>query len=179
MFNASFAGVALAAATTLMLAASPARAGSDTAFFDQVVGQWSGRGEIVAGKYKGTKFNCSFSGETPGGAVGMSLDGTCRVGLFSQKMRAEVTKQGVTYKGAFLDGAKGKGLDIISGNVAGNQMVVGLDRKQLKGAMIAKLDGRDKLSISISVRVADDLVPVLGMSLARGEAMIKQTALEQ
>jgi hypothetical protein len=178
MSLASTTGLALAAALS-MLAVGPASAGSDSAFFDQVVGQWSGRGEIVAGKYKGTKFNCSFTGETRGSEVGMALDGTCRVGIFSQKMRADVTKQGVTYKGAFLDGAKGKGLDIISGNVNGNQMVVGLDRKQLKGAMIAKLNGRDKMNISISVRVADDLVPVLGMDLVRGEATIKQTALEQ
>ena len=174
----SAAGLAFAAAS-LMLTAAPASAGSDAAFFEKVVGQWSGPGEIVAGKYKGTKFNCSFSGETQRTAVGLALDGSCRVGIFSQKMRAEVTKDGVSYKGAFLDGAQGKGLDIISGNVDGNQIVVGLDRKQLKGAMIAKLTGRDKLNISISVRVANDLVPVLGMSLARGEATIKQTALEQ
>ncbi|GGD18107.1 hypothetical protein [Aureimonas glaciei] len=178
MSPASTIGLALAAALS-MLVVAPASAGGDTAFFDRVVGQWSGPGEIVAGKYKGTKFNCTLTGEPHGNEVGMALEGTCRVGIFSQKMRADVTKQGVTYKGAFLDGAKGKGLDIISGNVDGNQMVVGLDRKQLKGAMIAKLDGRDKMNISISVRVADDLVPVLGMRLARGEATIKQTALEQ
>ena len=178
MSFASSAGLAVAAAS-LLLAAAPARADNDTAFFNQVVGEWSGPGEIVAGKYKGTKFNCTLRSESHSRGVGMALDGTCRVGIFSQKMRAEVSKDGVTYKGEFLDGAQGKGLDIISGNVDGNQMVVGLDRKQLKGAMIAKLMGRDKLNISISVRVASDLVPVLGMNLARGEATIKQTALEQ
>ena len=171
------AGFALAA-STLFVAVSPVSAGGDEVFFDKVVGQWGGPGEIVAGKYKGTKFVCSLSGESLAKNPGMALDGTCRVGIFSQKMRAEVAKTGATYKGAFLDGALGKGLDIVSGNVVGDQIVVGLDRKQLKGAMIAKLDGKDKLNISISVRVAEDLVPVIGMSLTRGEAPIKQTALE-
>ena len=172
------AGFALAA-STFFVAVSPVSAGGDEVFFDKVVGQWGGPGEIVAGKYKGTKFVCSLSGESLAKNPGMALDGTCRVGIFSQKMRAEVSKNGATYKGAFLDGALGKGLDIVSGNVVGDQIVVGLDRKQLKGAMIAKLDGKDKLNISISVRVAEDLVPVIGMSLTRGEAPIKQTALEE
>ena len=29
-------------------------------FFQSVEGKWVGPGEIVAGKYKGTKFTCSF-----------------------------------------------------------------------------------------------------------------------
>lgn len=169
----------LALASTVFGYAPPALAGGDSVFFEQVVGPWSGPGEIVAGKYKGTKFICSFNGETPARALGVALDGACRVGIFSQKMRAEVTKQGGSYKGAFLDGAKGKGLDIVSGSVAGNKIVVGLDRKQLKGAMIARLDGRDTLNISVSVRVAGELVPVIGMSLSRGEGAIKQTALRE
>lgn len=168
----------LLAASLLTASAMPSSAG-DEDFFEQVVGQWSGPGEIVAGKYKGTKFVCTLNGLSHEAKVGMALEGTCRVGIFSQAMRAEVTREGRSYKGAFLDGAKGKGLDIVSGRVAGDRMVVGLDRKQLKGAMIAKLDGRDKLNISVSVRVAEDLVPVIGMSLTRGEASVKQTALQE
>lgn len=154
-------------------------AGGDEVFFGKVVGPWAGPGEIVAGKYKGTKFVCNLVGEPQGKTPGMALDGTCRVGLFSQKMRAAVTRQGGSYKGAFLDGAAGKGLDIVSGSVAGDSMVVGLDRKQLKGAMIAKLKDRDTLNISVSVQVAGELVPVIGMSLKRGEVPIKQTSLEE
>lgn len=167
------------AAIAAMAPAAPARAGGDEVFFEKVVGQWAGPGEIVAGKYKGTKFVCSLTGEPQGGEPGMALDGSCRVGLFSQKMRAAVSLQGGSYKGAFLDGALGKGLDIVSGSVAGNSMVVGLDRKQLKGAMIAKLEGRDTLNISVSVRVAGNLVPVIGMSLKRGESLVKQTSLTE
>jgi len=148
-------------------------ADADADFFGQVFGRWTGPGEIVAGKYKGTKFTCDLSGAQPGREVGMSLDGTCRVGLFSQPMSARFVRGGSSYKGSFLDGSDGKGLDIISGNVDGNRVVVGLDRKQLKGAMVARLDGADKLAVTISVQVAGELVPVIGMSLKRDGAVRK------
>ncbi|MBB3999158.1 hypothetical protein [Aureimonas pseudogalii] len=155
---------------------SAAAADKDEAFFQTVFGRWTGPGEIVAGKYKGTKFVCDLSGEKPSTDVGMALDGTCRVGMFSQPMSAKFTKGGSSYKGAFLDGSKGKGLDIISGDVDGNRVVVGLDRKQLKGAMVARLVDPDKLNITISVQVADELVPVIGMNLKR-DASVKRASL--
>ena len=163
--------IALSAATI-----TPAKADNDEAFFRRVSGDWKGPGEIVAGKYKGTKFVCSFAGNQSQKAVGVALEGSCRVGLFSQPMRAEVVRSGKTYRGAFQDGADGKGLDIISGQVSNDKIVVGLDRKQLKGAMIARLDGDDALAITISVRVSSQLVPVIGMSLKR-EGGSRQSAL--
>src|SRR5690349_8113640 len=61
--------------------ATPAAAGErDRQFFRSIEGSWAGAGEIVAGKYKGTKFNCTFAGSTPAKKLGMSLDGGCRVG---------------------------------------------------------------------------------------------------
>ncbi|RIY03599.1 hypothetical protein D3218_02300 [Aureimonas flava] len=155
-------------------AALPARAADvDEAFFKTVFGRWTGPGEIVAGKYKGTKFVCDLSGLQPDKAVGMSLDGSCRVGMFSQPMNATFTKGGSSYKGTFLDGSGGKGLDIVSGDVSGNRVVVGLDRKQLKGAMVARLEEKNKLMITISVQVAGELVPVIGMTLKRDETVRK------
>ena len=44
----------------------------------------------------------------------MSLDGGCRVGLFTQNMSASVEKVKGRYKGLFMDGAAGNGLDITS-----------------------------------------------------------------
>ncbi|MCB8837223.1 hypothetical protein [Aurantimonas sp. VKM B-3413] len=174
MLRPAAAGLALAIAGSVV--ATPAFADSDEAFFQRVQGSWSGPGEVVAGKYKGTKFVCTFDGARPSKTVGVALDGSCRVGLFSQPMRAEVTRAGNGYRGAFQDGAKGRGLDIVSGNVDGDRIVVGLDRKQLKGAMIARLDGDDALAITVSVRVASQLVPVIGMSLKRTGDM-RQSAL--
>lgn len=169
------AGLAL----TLALSAAnvtPALADNDEAFFRRVAGQWTGPGEIVAGKFKGTKFVCNFAGSQSGKTVGVALEGSCRVGLFSQPMRAEVVRAGRSYRGAFQDGAAGKGLDIVSGEVSGDKIVVGLDRKQLKGAMIARLKDDDSLAVTISVTVASQLVPVIGMSLKR-EGGTRQSAL--
>ena len=156
----------LAAATTL---AAPAQAGTrDKAFFEQVTGSWQGKGEIVAGKYKGTKFACDLTGDTgPAKGAGIQLDGFCRVGVFKQPMSALITKAGATYKGKFLDGANGKGLDIISGQVAGNKVVVGINRQKLNGAMIARLESDNKMNITISVKVENKMVPVIGLSLDR------------
>ncbi|WP_102959132.1 hypothetical protein [Mangrovicella endophytica] len=169
-------GFALAAGCAV---ATPAAAESDEAFFRSVSGHWTGPGEIVAGKYKGTKFVCDFDGSSHQTKTGMALDGSCRVGLFSQKMRAEVVRSGSSYTGAFQDGAKGKGLDIVSGAVDRNRMVVGLDRKQLKGAMVARLDDNNAMNITVSVRVAGDLVPVIGMNLKRSQGLVRQTALSE
>ena len=161
------------ASVAAFLAASafiaPASAGSrDKAFFEQITGSWQGRGEIVAGKYKGTKFNCDLTGDTaPAKGAGIQLDGFCRVGVFKQPMSALITKAGNTYKGKFLDGASGKGLDITSGQVNGNKVVVGINRQKLNGAMIARLEGDNKLNITISVKVENKMVPVIGVSLDR------------
>ncbi|WP_279479819.1 hypothetical protein [Aureimonas sp. SK2] len=175
MLRPIVAGLSLLSLATL--AAVPAHAAdADEAFFKTVFGRWSGPGEIVAGKYKGTKFVCDLSGLQPEKAIGMSLDGSCRVGMFSQPMNATFTKGGSSYKGTFLDGSGGKGLDIVSGDVSGNKVVVGLDRKQLKGAMVARLQEKDKLSITISVQVAGELVPVIGMTLKRDET-VKRASL--
>lgn len=69
----------------------------------------------------------------------MMLDGHCRVGIFSQKMSAFIANKGNKYSGKFLDGARGEGLDITSGRVKGNKIVVGINRRKLNGAMVAHL----------------------------------------
>lgn len=141
----------------------------DKKFFETVQGDWTGPGEIVAGKYKGTKFNCNLSGSTPAGKVGMTLDGDCRVGIFTQKMSATIEKNGAKgYRGSFLDGAKGKGLDIVSGNVVdGRKVVMSLSRAQLRGVMQARVSGANTMIVTVSVKVDKQMVPVIGMNLKR------------
>ncbi len=146
---------------------SLAQAG-DRDFFEKTAGIWKGPGEIVAGKYKGTKFNCTLSGDpNKDGKTGMTLDGSCRVGIFNQPMNASFVRSHSGYGGTFLDGAKGKGLDIISGNVRGNKVIVGIQRKDLNGAMVAHMQTRNDMNVTISVRVGEKLIPVIGMSLKR------------
>ena len=158
---------ALSAITLMAMAAPSAARDGDDAFFKKVTGKWSGPGEIVAGKYKGTKFTCELDGTNPASATGLTMEGTCRVGVFAQPMKATVMRGGASYKGSFLDGAEGKGLNITAGNIAGNRATFSLNRKQLNGAMLAKLTAEDAMNVTISVRVDKEMVPVIGMSLKR------------
>jgi hypothetical protein len=150
--------------------AAPAHGGErDRQFFRSIEGSWAGAGEIVAGKYKGTKFNCTFAGSTPAKKLGMSLDGGCRVGVFMQKMSASVIQNSkVGYEGQFMDGAEGTGLDIVSGNVVNDRKVVfAINRNALRGIMQARLPDDNTMNVTVSVRVDDDMVPVIGMKLKR------------
>jgi uncharacterized protein (DUF2147 family) len=159
---------AIALAATAGIATSASSGARDKAFFEKVAGQWKGPGEIVAGKYKGTKFTCDLTGEPNSGKdAGIKLDGFCRVGVFKQPMSAMITQKGTSYTGKFLDGADGKGLDIVSGNVASDKVVVGINRKKLNGAMIARLQDAETMNITISVKVEETMVPVIGVSLNR------------
>ena len=159
-------GVAIAALATTT--GDAAASDKDKRFFSNIEGEWSGPGEIVAGKYKGTRFTCNFKGATPDGKVGMSLDGGCRVGLFTQKMSATVEHNGRKgYRGSFMDGSKGEGLDVVGGNVNGRKVTLTLNRNQLNGAMLANLPDNDTMLVTVSVKVASQMVPVIGMNLKR------------
>jgi len=82
-------------------------------------------------------------------------------------MSAVITQTGKGYKGQFLDGADGKGLDIVSGAVNGDKVVVGINRAQLNGAMVASLLDPNTMNITISVKVEEQMIPVIGLTLDR------------
>lgn len=166
-FKAIFCGVALASLAAVAIVQPVEAASRDKAFFKGVAGTWKGPGQIVAGKYKGTKFVCNLSGTPPQDGMGITLEGSCRVGVFKQPMKAVITASRGTYTGKFLDGAGGKGLDIVSGNVTGSKIVVGINRAKLNGAMIARLQGDNTMNVTISVKVQDQMIPVIGMTLNR------------
>ncbi|MCY0147289.1 hypothetical protein OEG84_06075 [Hoeflea sp. G2-23] len=150
----------------------------DHVFFSSVEGIWKGPGEIVAGKYKGTKFVCNLSGDANNNEKsGITLDGTCRVGVFNQKMSAVITRKGKGYTGRFLDGSAGQGLDIVSGRVTGNRAVMAINRKTLDGAMIASLNDPETMNVTISVKVGSEMVPVIGMTLKRNIENVKTGSL--
>ncbi|MER8835102.1 hypothetical protein [Mesorhizobium sp. M0909] len=161
--------VALALVATVGIAGKATGAEPDKQFFRSVEGKWVGPGEIVAGKYKGTKFTCSFTGSTPDGKVGMSLDGGCRVGMFTQQMSATIEHKGRQgYKGTFMGGAGGSGLDIIGGNVVdAHKVVFTINRNQLRGVMQALVPDDNSMTVTVAVRVDQQLVPVIGMKLKR------------
>ena len=166
LFVCGLAAAALSPVADVAPAASAAT--RDKAFFDSVTGSWKGPGEIVAGKYKGTKFTCNLIGEPTGdSSAGIKLDGTCRVGVFKQPMTAVISQSGSTYKGKFLDGAAGKGLDVVSGAVTEDTVVVGINRAKLNGAMIARVRDDKTMNVTVSVKVESQMIPVIGLTLSR------------
>ena len=71
-----------------------------------------------------------------------------------------------------MDGAEGKGLDIVSGNVVdASKVVLAIHRNQLKGVMQARIADKNTMNVTVSVRVEKELVPVIGMSLKRVDAL--------
>lgn len=171
--NRALVSAALSLAASVGMATSSvlpaAAADGDRQFFQSIEGAWVGPGEIVAGKYKGTKFTCTFAGTTPNKKLGMTLDGGCRVGVFMQKMTATVEHKGASgYRGTFMDGAAGSGLDIVSGNVVNKRKVVlAINRNDLRGVMQARLPDNDTMTVTVSVKVDKTMVPVIGMNLKR------------
>lgn len=162
------------ALTVFMALSGTAQSGNadDAAFFKTATGTWSGGGEIVAGKYKGTRFNCSFAGTTPKNRIALQMDGACRVGVFTQKMNATISKTAGSYSGQFLDGAGGKGLDVVSGRVDGSSIVMGLRRAKLEGAMVARLASPDAMNVTISVLIGEDYRPIIGIKLKRSDDVV-------
>ena len=169
MFRSALAAVCLFAISSSPVFAGPPK--DDVAFFRSVQGNWAGAGEIVAGKYKGTKFNCKLNGAESRGNEVMTIAGMCRVGIFSQKMEAKIHWAKAGYRGTFLDGAAGKGLDVVGGNVGGGRAIFTLERKQLNGAMLARMKSKNSMTITISVLVGDDMVPVIGLGLNRTDGI--------
>jgi phosphoenolpyruvate synthase/pyruvate phosphate dikinase len=82
-------------------------------------------------------------------------------------MSALITQSRGGYKGKFLDGAAGKGLDVVSGTVTQDTVVVGLNRAKLNGAMIARVRDDKTMNVTVSVKVEDRMVPVIGLTLTR------------
>jgi len=165
LFVCGLAAVALSPMADVTPAATAAT--RDKAFFESVAGSWRGPGEIVAGKYKGTKFTCNLVGSSVTDGTGIKLDGSCRVGVFKQPMTATITQSGSSYKRQFLDGAAGKGLDVVSGTVTPDTVVVGLNRSKLNGAMIVRIRDDKTMNVTVSVKVEDRMIPVIGLTLTR------------
>lgn len=82
-------------------------------------------------------------------------------------MNAVISMKGGAYSGQFLDGAEGKGLDIISGQVNGDKVVMGINRAKLNGAMVASIEDEKAMNVTISVKVEDRMIPVIGLRLNR------------
>ena len=55
----------------------------------------------------------------------------------------------------------------VAGSVDGSRVVLSLNRNQLNGAMLARLPDDNTMNVTVSVRVDEQMVPVIGMNLKR------------
>jgi len=136
-------------------------------------GDWSGTGKVIAGKYKGAKFNCALSGAAEDTIIGMTLEGRCRSGIFSQAMKARIVRGTQGYYGTFNDGARRNGLDITAGKVSKNHMILSLYHEKLNGVMTAHLKNTASLDITLAVQVQNALVPLIDMKLKRSTSLAR------
>jgi len=146
-------------------------------FLQAFEGQWHGGGEIIAGKYKGTRFNCRFVGTLEHYEIGMTLSGSCRVGLFSQAIKAKVVRRSSgAFLGHFNDGAQAQGMDITAARIGADHIQFDLNRQNLQGTMLARLEAQDSMSISLSVKVMDAFVRVVGVNLKRDDPRLAKVS---
>ncbi|WP_144409576.1 hypothetical protein [Martelella endophytica] len=141
---------------------------ADRDFFNDVAGKWSGPGEIVEGKMKGTRFRCELDGlPLEDGGTGFRLDGRCRTGMFSHPVTAVFIREGDTYRGQFLDGSEGEGLDVTDGVIEDGKAVIQLKRDKVTGALVANLLDAENFNITLLIKGGTRFVPVIGLSLKR------------
>jgi hypothetical protein len=71
-----------------------------------------------------------------------------------------------------MGGSTESGMDIVGGNVVDAQKVVfTINRKQLNGVMQARVPDGNSMTVTVAVRVNNQLVPVIGMSLKRVDSV--------
>lgn len=145
-------------------------ASQDKQFLQSIAGQWNGSGEVVAGKYKGAKFNCAFSSISEIAGTGMTLDGNCRLGMFSQPIKARFIRNATGYHGTFNNGSRAQGLDIVSGKIKKNYMIFELNREQFNGSMQARLADSNSMNIILAIKAEEIIIPVIGLKLVRASS---------
>ena len=136
------------------------------AYFKSIQGKWAGKGEVVNGKYKNTKFKCELTGKTPK-KLGMEIKGFCRIGLIYQTITATIIKNKGYYKGKFLGGAKGNGLDVVGGRLRNKRFTAALTRKKINGTIIIDATKKNKMDIILTVEFKGNLYPIVELAMQR------------
>jgi len=84
-------------------------ASQEELFSGRLKGNGAAPERLLPAKYKGEKFTCTFTGVFETAETGMTLDGICRSGIFSQLMKARFVRNTDGYSGAFNEGRTGAG----------------------------------------------------------------------
>ncbi len=163
--------ICLSIATGLAAASGPAVAGEDAArFMEKFSGEWRGSGKLLIGPDSGMKFHCALNGDPSRTQMTFGMKGKCWVGRLSAPVfaRLRYNDDNNRFYGDFMDGAEGKGVDIVAER-AGNGFSMWLSRGQLQGELVASPAGKSKMTILISLidQKRDRKIPVVAMGFAR------------
>ena len=146
--NPVFAALAVLALS--LPAAASAEENDAVLFMEQFSGEWLGTGRLLVGPKTDLKFHCALDGDPSRTELTFGLNGKCWAGKLSGFVHARLHFNAETnrFYGDFLGGTEAKGVDVI-GKRKGSGFSLLLSRGMVKGELIAKPAGRNKMTITI------------------------------
>ena len=119
-------------------------------FMEQFTGEWRGTGRLLVGPETGLRFHCALDGDPSRTELTFNMNGKCWAGKLSGLVHARLHFNAETnrFYGEFLGGAEDKGVDVI-GERKGSGFSLLLSRGMVKGELIAKPAGRNKMTLTI------------------------------
>ena len=164
------AALGIGAATMAPADTSSRPAGDPGSFIQRFSGEWRGTGRVLIGPENGLRFQCALEGDPSRSQLTFAMRGKCWTEKLSAQVHAKLRYNADTgrFYGAFMDGAKGDGADIV-GERAGDGFFLKLSRGRAQGRLHAEPVGEDRMKIIISLhdRANNRDVPVVAMAFAR------------
>ena len=151
----------------------PAFAGEASDFMERFSGDWLGTGQLLVGSESGLQFSCELKGNPSRSQLSFGMSGRCWMGNLSAPVHARLRYNADTneFYGEFMDGADGKGLDIV-GVRAGEGFSMRLTRGMAQGRLAAEAVNPDQMTITIFYRdrVNNRELAVVAMGFTRKDA---------
>ncbi len=159
---------------TFALSAALAAAAALPAKADELMvrfsGEWAGTGQLLFGPQYGEEFHCELKGNPSDSRLSFGMSGRCWMGFLSAPVTAQLRYNAETrqYYGEFLDGADGRGVDIV-GARAGEAISLKLMRGALQGRITAETVSADQMKVMMYYRDVQNNreLPVVAMGFAR------------
>ncbi|MHA1190367.1 MAG: hypothetical protein ACTSSQ_07955 [Alphaproteobacteria bacterium] len=161
---------ALVAPVSTPAMAAGAEAVDAALFMNKFSGEWRGTGKVLLGPDSGLKFHCRLDGDPSKSRLTFGMKGRCWIGKFAAPVfaRLRYNRETNRFYGAFMDGAKGQGVDIV-GERRGAGFKMKLSRGTAQGRLMAEPIGDDELKVVISLydRRNKREIPIVAMGFAK------------
>ncbi|SEQ35111.1 hypothetical protein SAMN05216548_10459 [Faunimonas pinastri] len=162
----------LSCAVSVAAFAAPARANDDAAvFMAKFSGEWMGIGRILIGPQVNSKFYCSLDGDPTHTQLTFNMKGKCWMGKLSAPVFADLhyNNDNQRFYGAFLDGARGNGVDIIGERKGPDGFDLKLTRGSNSGVISASPVGDNQINATLLLHdgINNRDVPVVAMGIYR------------